>query len=88
MKAFVLSILLMVSLSSCTVQTVDESYLRSLLGKEKREIEMEFGEPRFCKPDKYGEVCEFEEYRQRWNDILHLRVYFNKDGKCSQISTY
>lgn len=77
-----------VLLSSCTINTVDEDYLRSLLGKEKREIEMQFGEPKFCKPDKYGEVCEFEEYRQRWNDILHLRVYFNKDGKCSQISTY
>lgn len=77
-----------VLLSSCTINTVDEDYLRSLLGKEKREIEMQFGEPDFCKPDKYGEMCQFSEYRKRWKDTLYLRVYFNTEGKCTQISTY
>lgn len=88
MKTIFLSIMLIIGLSSCTINTVSEDWLRQWLGKEKRDIEMDFGEPDFCKPDKYGEVCEFSQYRKRWNDTLHLRFYFNKSGKCTEITTY
>lgn len=88
MKALILSIVLIISLSSCTINTVDDEYLKQWLGKEKRDIEMDLGEPDFCKPDKYGEVCEFSKYRPRWRDTLHLRFYFNNQGICTTISTY
>lgn len=85
---YILALFCVVSLSSCTINTVSEDWLRQWLGKTKRDVEMDFGEPVFCKPDTGGgEVCEWEQYRARWNDTLILRMYFNKNGRCTEIST-
>lgn len=86
MKYFLL-LFCVISLSSCTINSVSEDWLRQWLGKTKRDIEMDFGEPKFCKPDGAGEVCEFEQYRPRWRDTLILRMYFDKNGRCTEIAT-